>query len=191
MCHIYLETESEAALESWDAWAEENGISPEMRAFAQYRKDVWNGPKEPEMIEMGKVTKRTWENADLLHRTSKEVKFKTSDILRAVINGCVGSEGGNEFLGWLKIWENAPKEEDILADPENCPLPKTLDVTFALSLFLARKAKEDSKKATPFVKYSSRWNREQESFFMRNLAKTLPEVVTLKEYQSWESRQES
>jgi hypothetical protein len=64
-----------------------------------------------------------------------------------------------------------------------------LDITFALSIFLTRKAVETPGKAAPFLRYASRWANEQESFFVRHLAKALPEVLVSKEYQSWEARQ--
>lgn len=191
MVHIYMETDSEAALEAWDAWADGAGISPEMRAFAHYRKDVWNGPAGNEMIELGKVTKRTWENADRLYQISSTVKFKTDDILRAVIAGCVGTEGMNEFMGWVKIWKNAPTEEEILQGPMSCRLPDKVDITFALSLFLARRAKETPNKAAAFMRYASRWAKEQQGFFFRHLAKACPECVTFPEFQKWENGRES
>jgi len=188
MVHIYMETDSEQALEAWDSWAEDAGISPAMRAFAQYRNDVWNGPAGGEMIELGSVTKRTWEMADTLHQISETVNFPVGDIIRAVVAGCVGSEAANEFMGWVKIWKNAPTEDEILKDPAGCRLPDKVDVTFALSLFLVRKAKETPTKAKKFLTYAMRWATEQASFFIRQLAKACPEIVATTEYQIWEGK---
>jgi MoxR-like ATPase len=87
MVHIYMETESEAALQAWDGWAEEAGITPEMRAFAQYRKDVWNGPEGGEMIEMGPSISRP----TIFARHSLRVVSEP----RARMNSWAGSKSGN------------------------------------------------------------------------------------------------
>ena len=186
MVHIYLETQSEGALDSWLKWAEDEEVSPALRSFAKFRNDVWAGKDRTDLVEYAKPTKRTWVMADELYKVSKSTNLKTEDIMRPLVEGCVGSAGANEFLGWIRICDQAPTVEEILADPRKARLPQDVGVTYALSLHLVREAKADESRCEAFLEYALRWGQEQASYFARTLSKAVPSCQASVAFQKWE-----
>lgn len=190
MVHLYMETQSEGALDAWCEWAEQNEVSSSLVSFARFRKDVWAGQERNDLIEYAKPNKRTWVMADSLLRTMEGMKLKTADVERALVEGCVGSAAANELLGWRRLCNEAPTVEEIIADVDGCKVPTDCGVIYALALHLLNESKEDGTNAEAFVRYALRWGKEQASFFVQRLAKTVPAVVATKAYMRWEASRE-
>jgi MoxR-like ATPase len=186
MVHLYLDTTSEGALEAWSTWAEGADVSETLRSFAKFRKDIWAGEERNDLIEYAKPTKRTWVMADEIHKVSKTVNFPVEDILRPLIEGCVGAAAANELLGWIRLSEDAPKADEIREDPTGTRLPSDVGISYALSLHLISEAKRDGSAIGPFLIYANRWGSEQKAFFFRKMAEALPSIQTLKIFQDWE-----
>lgn len=189
MCHLYLETYSEGALASWTEWAGENGISPALRSFARYRKDVWaNGSDKIEMTEYGSPAKRTFDMADRLWQATKSVDFQTSDILRAIVEGCIGTAAANELLAWYQVCENAPTIEEVTSAPEKAKLPTDLGIIYAFTLTLTDYASNHPKTAEAIAKYAIRLDDEQCAFLMKRLLDKVPEVAATTTFAKWENK---
>jgi len=186
MVHLYLDTTSDGALESWAKWAEDEEVSPALLSFARFRKDIWAGEERTDLVEYAKATKRTWVMADELYRLSKTVNFDVDDILGPIVEGCVGSAAAAEFLGWIRLSEQAPSPEEIRKDPAKAPLPSSPDVTYALSELLVREANTDGSALGPFLTYANRWGEEQKAYFFRRVAKLFPAVQSTAIFQKWE-----
>lgn len=211
MVHLYIESESEGALESylnWN-WAAKNGISGATRSFARYRKEVWtNGVDEEEgkpsakgakkkeadgMEELGSPCPRTFDMADRLIQTAKQMKFDTADIVRPVVEGCVGSAAATELLSWHRLCDEAPTIEEIIKVPKTCKLPADLGVFFALTVTMSDYVKDQkrAKHAEAFAAYGLRWPEEQASYLFKRLADNVPNVVTTAPFQTWRKQQEA
>ena len=190
MCHLYIEGESEGALNSYLAWAQDNGVSPMLRAFARYRREVWNaGATNQGTEELAVPTKRTFDMADRLLRFSDAAKFETKDIVKPVIEGCIGSAAATELLGFRRQWLLAPTIEEVIKDPAAARLPGQLDVAYAFTLTLVdwAKAHTDARTLEAVAKYFTRWSEEQTSYAMKLIETRVPEACKTKSYIAWKN----
>ncbi len=190
MVHLYVDEHGDDSLESYLSWAQDAGISPMLRAFAHYRRDAWNaGYSKTAMAELALPTRRTFDMADELLRASEEVKFETSDIIRAVVEGCVGTAGATELLAWRKTWLGAPTIDEVLSNPKSARLPDGLDVTYAFTLTMLDWVKGHAKDANALFEYAMRFENEQSFFFFKSVEKRTPEVCVAKNYLRWKNEQ--
>ncbi len=188
MCHLYIESQNEAALGSWLSWAKDSDCTSALQSFAKYRNDVWvNGSAPAEFEELASPSARTWVMADKLYQASLTVKFETADIILPLLAGCIGKAGAIELLAWYKLHAEAPTVEEIAKSPSTAKLPTTLGVFFALGTTLAREAKiAERPESDAFATYISRWPMEQAGFAFTGLLSAKPEVATSAAYRQWQ-----
>lgn len=182
--HLYIESTSDSALDAYDKWAEENGISPMLRAYAKTRTDVWAGNGIDKLIEHARPTKRGHDAVDKILQLAPAMRFKTSDILRPLVCGAVGFEAGISVLAFNELWTKCPPIEDILSAPETTPVPEDAGIIYALSVTLTDKSggdtEEQRKRAEQVAKYLLRFPAEQQAYAFNRLEKIQPWIVTRK-----------
>jgi MoxR-like ATPase len=184
-CHLYAESQSQGALDSYLEWASENDVSPAMQSFARYRNEVWNGT-EGEVPELAKANKRTFDMADRLYRIAKAMKIRTDDILPALLAGCVGENAANELVGWYDLHEKAPTLDEIAMNPEKCRLPGELGIFFALGVTIAKHIANNGRDLLPlFATYIARWPEEQAGFAFDECIRSNPKIAACKVYAAW------
>lgn len=96
-------------------------------AFLEYNSDFfikWNPEAESEEAF---ACPRSWEFVNKLLKSSNGL----NNAVRACILGSIGSEAGSMFLAFCDVFNEIPKIEDILSNPENTPLPNRPDLVFA------------------------------------------------------------
>jgi hypothetical protein len=197
MCHLYVETEGDGALNSWLNWAKTQhdtdedpfgAIPPGLQSFAKYKQDVWTEGKDVgELEEYGSPTPRTFVMAGKLWRAAQKAKFETADVILPVLAGCVGSAAGRELLKWFEVEAKAPKIEDIIANPNKARLPDDNPIFFALGLTIARYAKTASAgNVDAFATYIARWPDEQAGFAYTHLLGEQERAATSAAYIKWQ-----
>jgi len=197
MCHLYVQTKGDAALESWLGWAQSQqdtkedpfgAIPPGLQSFAKYKQDVWTESTDVgELEDYGSPTPRTFVMAGKLWRAAQRAKFETADILLPVLAGCVGSAAGRELKRWFEIQDKAPKIEDIVANPKHAKLPDDPAIFFALGLTIARYAQTAANgQIDNFATYIARWPDEQARFAFTHLNKEQSRAATSDAYLAWE-----
>lgn len=206
MIHMYIENESLGALESWQTWAAEEIEHPEfgtitnasdmLRAFAKSNNKIWlnHQPKKGAeskpiiYIENAEVSNRTWIYADTIIRASQFVEFKTFDILKPLVAGCVGLAAGTELIAFLDVFDNTPTIEAILADPEKVDVPTRPDILYMLTFSLTNQATKDRATAEAVATYGLRWSEEPQAFLFRKLIEKQPSVATTTPYLKWSNK---
>lgn len=196
MCHIYIETGSPQALDSWDKWASENGTSDALRGFAKFKQSTWSGQsvsetgkiKKPEIEEIAYPTPRSFDFADRLLVATESVPFKVSDIIKPMVAGCVGVGPATEFLNFRDTFDKAPSPEEIVKNPKKVRVPKEPDVLAALTVQLCDYAKRNKEFAEAIAEYGLRWAEEPGAYLFKRLADAVPNVIKTKPYQEWMKR---
>lgn len=132
--------EFRADLKEWSAWAIKNDIHLPIVAFLRYHEGTkYFHTTRQEMADTAFPCPRTWANASNIMKLDLPREIK-----REAVMGCVGVAAGNEFFMFLDLYEKLPKTDDILADPENAPLPTKPDIIHAVCSNLTERAADDS-----------------------------------------------
>lgn len=180
--HLYVESKSDSAIESFDKWAEQDGASPMLRAYARTRTDVWAGNGDDKLIELARPNPRTHRMADKIFQFAKQAKFKTHDILRPLICGCVGFEAGMSLIGFNDLYEACPTPEEIFSNPDTAKIPEDAGIIYALSVSLTDKVAGDADgnraKAEALAQYFLRLPAEQQAYGFNRLERLQPWIVT-------------
>lgn len=210
MIHIYIENETIGALESWQEWAAESvaidvndpdaGVqtraSDMLRAFAQANHQIWINhqvkqgevPKPTIYMENAEVSNRTWIYADSIIRATDRVGFKTADILKPLVAGCVGLGAAIELLEYRKVFDHTPTIQAILADPEKVMVPDRPDILYMLTFSLTDQATRDRATAEAVATYGNRWPEEPAAFLFRRLLDKQPSVATTPPFLKWSGK---
>lgn len=194
LCHLYIEATSQAALDSWLNWADDNGVSPVLQGFAKFKPEIFisQSAKAKQIEELALARPRSWvavgklvEAADALEQVNPDLK--TRDIIRAVVAGCVGEAAATEFLAYKQLHESAPSIESILANPSTAAIPDRVDILYSLSVALTKQAESSREVAEKVAIYGSRWPDEPAALLKRKLVAKQPLVASTPAYQNWHS----
>jgi hypothetical protein len=188
MVHLYVDTASRAAVESWDKWAERNGVSPWMRGFASYRQSHFMG-EAAEFVEMQAPHPRAQNMADRLIQFCDGVEWGES-VIEPLVFGAVGQVAGREALAFRKLFLSCPTPEQIEADPRNTAIPSEFGVCWALGAHLINIAANDGNEkkhlTKAFATYANRFPEEQRGFFYQAASVRCQSIVNTPEYKAWE-----
>lgn len=125
----------EADLEEWQQWALENHIVPEIRSFLRYLPKHFHNFNPTQPFKAFPCP-RTWAYASTLYR-----EFEHSQLLHAVMAGCVGDEATVEFMAYLKLYSQIPSLEENLKNPDHAPIPEEPSLRYAVVGMLVEKLK--------------------------------------------------
>ncbi|MBQ7586211.1 MAG: AAA family ATPase [Desulfovibrionaceae bacterium] len=133
---VHLECSVDLA--DWLAWANENHIRPEVKAFLRYR------PKllfdfDPTLKTKAFASPRSWEFLSRVMDQDPE-----PEVADELYRGCVGEGAGTEFLGFLQIMQHLPAVSEILDNPLEAVVPKEPAALYALCEALAFYAKDST-----------------------------------------------
>ncbi|HIW00787.1 MAG TPA: MoxR family ATPase [Candidatus Desulfovibrio intestinipullorum] len=128
----------EALLEDWLAWAREQGIRREVRAFLRFRPKFLH-LMDPASQDRAFPSPRSWEFVSriLEAEPAPEVEY---DLIR----GTVGQVAAAEFTGYLSVWKDLPDVEHVLADPCGTAVPAEPAALYALCEALGLLASADT-----------------------------------------------
>lgn len=207
-CHIYIGGAVRGGLESYLEWAEINGMSPVVRAFAKHNEEVWNGneftkPEDrPEMVELGMPSRRGWDNAGKIITVAEALQangvMKVNDIMLPLLTGVVGELSGQRLHVFWTDHELVPTLEEVLADPRGAKLPPDgrPDIRWSFSVSLAEAAgKADSvlearEMSEAIAEYGLRFPAESGQFLFNRLMAKQPEVVQTAAWAKWNAAQQ-
>jgi hypothetical protein len=204
MVHLYMETESVNAMESFLSYAEgdedRDGLSDVTRGFAREKWALLQGDKTRTMTaELAKPTPRTLEFADRIMGIceSPETPFPTKDISEALVQGCIGRAAATEFFAFRKLYLSAPTTAEILADPERVRIPTKVEngqeipdpgILYSLTLSLCDQATKDDAVAKAVATYGLRWPEEPAAYLFRRLLDKYPQIATSEAFRKWNNK---
>lgn len=157
MVHLFITVNTE----HWLKIAAEKGFHPLVRWFIKFR-DSSHQPAlsvpAPDQVEGNYPNPSSWEKvSDLLwgmeNRDNTPLQSFSYPRLAAVA-GCIGTPMAREFNAWIDVFPQLTPAEDILADPENIPLPEEASHQIATLMSLERVINKDTIGAA--LKYSKR-----------------------------------
>lgn len=169
--------ELQTDIDSWSAWAIENGIKTELIAFMRFRPELLSDFKPSGDMDNSPCP-RTWTklNKYLLANIDDE-------LLWPVAVGAVGEGAAGEFIAFLKIFRSLPNIDAVLMDPASFQSPNNPAVIYALCGALARKATKDN--FSRIVEISEKLPREFSVLLVSDCLKYNDEITTCRAFIDW------
>lgn len=173
-----MRIEIQPHLDSWVEWAELNKVNPWIIAFAKFKPGLVFSDTVPD--KSGPFcTPRT------LCKVGRLLGVMPMDLFTEAAGGYLGVGVAAELVAFLRVAESLPKFEDIVADPENCTIPKAdrLDAQYATMQMVAHRV--DKKTAVPAFKYLKRMSKEFQVSGLKAALRKAPEMVQTPDFAMW------
>jgi hypothetical protein len=171
-CRIVIEPN----LDAWAMWAERNGIHPLAVAFAKFKPGLVfqdSIPSKPGPF----CTPRT-----LVKVSHLMGKLRMESFIEAA-TGYLGEGAGAELVAFMRVAEQLPKFEDIVAAPDKVPVPTRPDATYAAMQMLSHRV--CAKTAVPVFKYLKRFPEEFQVAGLKATFRRVPELVQTPDFGKW------
>lgn len=153
------------------------GLNPKLIAFLRFRPALIH--LMPKNDERAFPTPRSWEQA------AKVLELPNALRLQAV-SGIVGEGAAAELEGFLRVYQNLPSLDLVLANPNSAPVPEDPAARFAITAGLARKV--DDKSFDNGMAYMQRLPREFEIMFAVDAVRRDPKLSHTKAFVDWATR---
>lgn len=170
----------EPNLDAWVNWAEQpkNDIHWAAIAFAKHSPgDIFRDTVPDKSGPF--ATPRS------LVQTSYLIGKLNDKLLTEAVVGLLGEGVGAKFVSFLRVAENIPSFEEIVANPDSAPLPdkERPDAQYATTQMLAHRT--DSDTAKPAFEYLQRLPREFQAMGLHSILKRTPSIVQNKDFGIW------
>ena len=166
----------EPNLDAWVNWAEREGVNPLAIAFARTKPGVVFADSIPE--KPGAFC--TPRSLVMLSQLIGELDMST--FVEAA-SGLIGEGASAEFVAFLRVAEQLPKFEEIIAAPDKCEVPKRPDASYAAMQMIAHRV--DDKTAKQAFTYLKRMGREFQVAGLRGTLNRCPGLVRTPDFASW------
>jgi hypothetical protein len=177
----FVHLDLEPAAEDWHLWAAGAGVAPEVRAFLQYRPGLLF-QFDPAANPRAFPTPRSWAFV------SDALRVAPADLTLPVVAGCVGDGPAAEFVGFVRLYRELPDLDQVLAKPDQAPVPREPAVLYALCGALVEKCKQAKAPLAAFVQYALRLPEEFAVLALRDALAVNPKLVGLPAVQQWIAR---
>lgn len=155
----------------------EIGVDPQLIAFLRFRPALIHSM--PKNDERAFPTPRSWEQA------SKVIRLPSALRLQGV-SSIVGEGAAAELEGFLRVYQNLPSLDLVLANPNSAPVPEDPAARFAISAGLARKV--DHPSFDNGMAYMQRLPREFEIMFTVDAVRRDPKLSHTQTFTQWAMR---
>jgi hypothetical protein len=165
-------------LDSWVEWAETNAINPWVIAFAKVKPGLVFADSVPE--KPGPFcTPRT------LCKVGHLIGQLPMALFTEAAGGYMGEGAAAEFVAFLRVAEQLPKFEEIVADPKTCRLPENgrPDAQYATMQMIAHRV--DKKTAVSAFQYLKRMPKEFQVSGLKATLRRCAEMVQTPDFAQW------
>jgi hypothetical protein len=172
----FIHLDLEVSNDDWQGWAVKNRVSPEVRAFLNWRPGLLH-QFDPSSGARAFPTPRSW------HFVSDVVSANhgsalPDELLHPVATGCVGEGPAAEFVAFSKTYRELPDVDKILANPAGFKVPTDPSVLYALSGAVVERCRNaDAAKLNAVVQVAMRLPDEFAVLTMRDGA-VVNEAIT-------------
>jgi hypothetical protein len=184
-----MEVDVTADMGSWINWADNNGVSPIAKAFAS---------QNPQIVFSGEVPKEQgpWCTPRSLVRSDRYLQVLAGVDKNGQINdypddpeskeevaGIIGAGAMAQMFGFIKLQQEMPRYEKIVADPAGAKLPTKPDAQMLVCYNLAHRV--DKSDIAPVIKYIERLPKEFAITFAKAACKRNRDLVVTPAMQGW------
>jgi hypothetical protein len=178
-------------LESWQEWAEDHGVMPITRAFAQQNPTIVFSDGVPD--KQGPwCTPRSLAMADKLlnvkaQRSGGQVPIDPVTV--ETLEGLIGMGAAQQYMIFVRLDREMPPYEEIVKGPAKAKVPTKPDAQMLIAYNLAHRVKVED--ADPVIEYIERMPKEFSVTFATSACKRQPGIVRTPAFQQWVKRNSS
>lgn len=100
----------------------------------------------------------------------------SAEFYEPMVIGTIGESAGNDFNAYVGIYKQLPNIQDIIKDPENCPMPESVGAQWALSTLLLQGITPNT--TNEFARYIDRvTNEDIKVVIYRTLLRKCPQIT--------------
>lgn len=177
LANRFVHLDFEADLDDWVNWAVKNDIPGELIAFLRFRPELLHS-FDPTRNEKSFPSPRSWEFVAKIMRSVPDKK-----IFPAIAAGTVGLGAASELLGFLRVYEDLPDVDEILAQPLQSVLPEDPATLYALCQALAYRVGEQNVDA--LLEFALRLPPEFSVLLARDCVRRYPAFVEHPDFERW------
>lgn len=163
--------DAEFDLDTWAAWALDNGVDPRVIAFGKFREALLlSEAQAPQPVAGAPVAaRRQAKTAFLTARSLSRLAPLLSApaaLLHGLCAGVIGQAEAAEFVAFLATWKQFATYAQICADPANVGIPDEAQasILFALAVMLAKRL--DRATIAQAMTYIKRLPRDWQTFIV-------------------------
>lgn len=175
-------------MEDWVEWALGKDYIPNaLIAAVRFKRELVEGVDEEK--DGGKGGRRRGDIANVptprgLERIGRIMTAKgTHEGMRPHYEACIGAAASLELDGFMRKLKDLPPLSAILADPENCRIPTEASSMYGMIGALV--SASDSANVEKLITYVSRFSKEFQVLFMKDLRKRDPKLTMNAVFISW------
>jgi hypothetical protein len=164
--------------DEWLAWAGDNGIAPEVMAFAKQfpnafdcYADLEDGDTNPYIFNPRKGQTKAFCSPRSLEKASNLIKQRQrlGDALLPALAGTIGESGARDMEALIHLADQIPSFEAVCKSPDKTKVPEGVGAYFLMSFMLAGRVTAETLDAV--MQYVGRWdNFEAVTLFVTSLA---------------------
>ena len=174
----FIHLELQHSLEDWCSWAINANIAPEVIAFLRFRPTLMF-QFDPTINQRAAATPRSWQFV------SEVLRVTPPSLLHQVCAGCVGDGPASEFISFLKMYQQLPDVDAVLANPSTAPVPREPAVIYSLISAMVERCRSKVAPVANFVRYSQRLPGEFAAFAIRDALNLDRSLIADKSLQLW------
>ena len=170
--HLNIETDHKGFRE----YALMKGFLPVITGFTHERPE-WLQKFDP--TQNASPSPRSWERANSILQLGLDVGDQDQ-----ALKGQIGEAALADFTGYMRIWKDLPKAEDVIAQAASHIVPEDPSILYALCSSIAHKANKSNIKS--IITFANRFpKKEFTAFLMRDCMKRDESLVSVKEVSDW------
>ena len=169
-------------LEDWVEWAIANKIPQVLISYMRFKPFVDDDFQPTSDLTNGLSPRTVAHLGMLMNDGIIDGQDLTTD--GEVIKGCIGEGRGNEFAGFMRIWQDLPDVDDLISNPETADMPKDLNVLHATIGSIVEKAHIDN--MSNIVKLGLRFEHEEfQTILLMDCVRKNKLLARNKDYKTW------
>src|SRR5579859_2291916 len=179
-----MELEVDTTFPAWNNWAARKNIHPVIRAFAEQcagevftgkvpdKQGPWLTPRS--LVMAGKLLESISDDSERLRDDTQAMSY---------VSGMIGEGNAAQFFAMVRLGNEMPKYEEIVADPKGTKLSKKPDALLLVCHNLAARCREED--LEPVVDYVQRMPAEFTITFCRTAVHRMPGFVNTPSFHKW------
>jgi len=177
-------------LSGWNDWALGTGVDPLFVAFADKNPDIVFSNSLPE-TQQPFCTPRSFVKLSKVLPSFTDAKghLEHSTVTTEVAAGMVGVAAATKLMSWILLRNESPDFDDVLKDPENCPIPQRPDAKLMVCYELAHKV--DKRTMSKVVTYVRRFPAEFAVTFSKAATRRDYDLINVPSMAAWVSKNAS
>jgi hypothetical protein len=169
--------------EEWLEWAIKGGISPQIIAFLRFRPALLHD-FDPEKDCKAFPSPRTWAFASNLIKSIRNNEDES--VQHELLAGTIGVGSATGFKGFMKIWHELPKVEEIINTPDQVEIPTDQAVLFAVCEMVGRAAEQ--KTADKIMVFAGRLPEEFSVLLVWEAVRHCNNIAGTDSFAAWAAR---